>query len=232
MNQELYHLQLAHDPYVLTQVALLLSLWTPCDPERQVNSYWVNRAFIHARAANLAHTSKHYITSQPRSRLLWECCLIRDRMLALALRRPERLHEKPQIHYQLSRRDFGREAELPSYTDQYSKNTLLIAFMYFSDLAKIMASVAMILEAVRYCQEWDNKQKTPTSKELENIRVLDKMVMDWRTEFDQVVAKRMQSSARSCGARTLVFILRIISEYVHPSAPFDPDNRHSLLTTY
>jgi hypothetical protein len=209
-------------------VTLLLSLWTPCDPEPQVNSYWVNRAFHHARTANLPDILRRDIASQPRSSLLWECCLIRDRMLALALRRPERLHEKPHSHFRLSLPDFGREAGVPSYTDRYSKYTLIIIFTYLSDLAKIMASVAIDLESVRYCHEWDTQNKAPTSKELDKIKVLDKMVLNWRTEFDQVVANRIQRSARSCGARKLIFFLRIISEYMLPSLSF----RHKEQTVY
>lgn len=97
--------QLLHDfdaetsPVVLSQAALLLSFWLP--PEgpkgRKSNTFWLTRAVQHAKDAG-AHLYAHHVQSQPASlatpdssgnllKRLWWSCIIRDRLIALALRK-------------------------------------------------------------------------------------------------------------------------------------------------
>ncbi|OQU99363.1 Fungal specific transcription factor domain-containing protein [Cladophialophora immunda] len=69
----------------LIQTALLLSHWSPYNKSREVNSFWIDEAFRHAILGRLYNsTDCHDVRT-------WWCCVVRNRVLALALCRPNKL---------------------------------------------------------------------------------------------------------------------------------------------
>ncbi|OAG35274.1 hypothetical protein AYO21_10545 [Fonsecaea monophora] len=69
----------------LTQTALLLSHWSPYNNSREVNSFWIDEAFRHAILGRLySSTDCHDVRT-------WWCCVVRNRVLAFALCRPNKL---------------------------------------------------------------------------------------------------------------------------------------------
>lgn len=69
----------------LVQVALLLSFWSPYDASTEVNTFWARTAVHYATRANIDQSEI------PSEFLLWWCCVVRSRTLALGLRRPQKL---------------------------------------------------------------------------------------------------------------------------------------------
>lgn len=80
------------------QAALLLSFWNPYDSSKHVNIFWVDRAVSHALQARLKHSkyADHHI--------IWWCCVVATRTMALGLRRFQKLTiletpALPQLYY-------------------------------------------------------------------------------------------------------------------------------------
>jgi hypothetical protein len=69
----------------LTQAAVILSHWSPFDDTEEVNIFWVDEAFQNALHSRL-HASFRRL-----NRRVWWCCLVRNRLTALGLRRPDTL---------------------------------------------------------------------------------------------------------------------------------------------
>ncbi|KAH6663978.1 fungal-specific transcription factor domain-containing protein [Plectosphaerella plurivora] len=105
-RSELYRrAKLLHDfdaeasPYTLAQSALLLSFWLPPeDPRgRRPNTSWLITAIRHAKDAGAHRYASPSLMSKPTPRgrqshqnklkRLWWCCIIRDRVISLGLRR-------------------------------------------------------------------------------------------------------------------------------------------------
>ncbi|TAQ84641.1 hypothetical protein B7494_g7038 [Chlorociboria aeruginascens] len=109
-----YWSQPTADPVVLTQISLILSLWSPGWPGAQNNSYWLDMAFKHATMGRL-----------------WES---QSDSIALGMRRPHRLHQAPIEDAIISEKDFGLEAQFPIHTDLKSKQIAVFAFIWFCRL--------------------------------------------------------------------------------------------------
>lgn len=93
----LYLLETDINQISLAQGCLLLSLWCPQDNSQEINTWWLMAGVQHARVAQSHHyRSQKSQKSLDRAELkrLWWCCILRDRVLALCLRRPVQLtHE-------------------------------------------------------------------------------------------------------------------------------------------
>ncbi|KUJ06339.1 uncharacterized protein LY89DRAFT_790625 [Mollisia scopiformis] len=185
--QARYWSQPAIDPVILTQISLILSLWSPGWIGPQNNSYWLDQAFKHASAGKLWEPQPS--TRHCRRRLLWWCCLIRDRVLALGMRRPHRLHRAPLDDEVISQSDFGLEAKYPSYTDRKSKSVAVLAFIWFCKLSKIMEAIAVAQRRNKFSRDWDGESAAITAIELDEVNKLDVGLKCWLEEFEDAVAE-------------------------------------------
>ncbi|KAL2820323.1 fungal-specific transcription factor domain-containing protein [Aspergillus granulosus] len=86
--KRLYELGVEKDRFVVAQAALLLTYYST-DAERSNNSRWLRTAIRHAKKER-AHLYHHLQPSQKTLDLkrLWWCCMIRDRIISLGMRRP------------------------------------------------------------------------------------------------------------------------------------------------
>ncbi|KAL2850619.1 fungal-specific transcription factor domain-containing protein [Aspergillus pseudoustus] len=86
--KRLYELGVEKDRYVVAQAALLLTYYST-DAERSNNSRWLRTAIRHAKKER-AHLYHHLQPSKKTLDLkrLWWCCMIRDRIISLGMRRP------------------------------------------------------------------------------------------------------------------------------------------------
>ena len=90
----LFHLEEGRDDVSTAQGALLLTYQSSSIKDR-TNSYWLNVAIHFARSAN-AHRYFDLPSNQARQRTvlkrLWWCCVWRDKVVSLGLRRPTHIH--------------------------------------------------------------------------------------------------------------------------------------------
>ncbi|KAF4630029.1 hypothetical protein G7Y89_g8117 [Cudoniella acicularis] len=181
-----YWSQPTSDPVTLTQVCLILSLWSPGASGVQNNSYWINMAFKHANAGELWKSQPATANGRPcRRRLIWWCCIVRDRVLALGMRRPYRLHKAPFEEDLISQLDFGLEARSPSSTvDMQSKQTAILAFIWLCKLSEIMAAIAIFQQRTRFSRAWNGDSIGNSMSELDEVRIFDRDLSKWKEDFE------------------------------------------------
>ncbi|KAH0835261.1 hypothetical protein FOPE_03894 [Fonsecaea pedrosoi] len=89
--KHLYDFRTEEDPLAIAQGSLMLSLIAPTDSMHQDNTLWLNIAIQYTkvlrgyRSPVKANQSSAWPNGAQR---LWHCCLIRDRILSLGMRRP------------------------------------------------------------------------------------------------------------------------------------------------
>jgi hypothetical protein len=124
----------------------------------QNNSYWMNLAFKHENEDELWKTRPPIDGRLCRRRVLWWCCLVRDRMLALGMRRPYRLHRGPFEEDLTSELDFSFEAASYLTTEIQSKRIAIFAFVWLCKLSEIMAAIAVFQRQSKLSREWNRGQ--------------------------------------------------------------------------
>ncbi|KAH7409041.1 hypothetical protein BKA64DRAFT_664044 [Cadophora sp. MPI-SDFR-AT-0126] len=198
------------DPVLLTQVTLIISLWSPAPPApiQENNSFWVDLAFKHANTAKLWDTRESGSSADfYRRRVLWWCCIVRDRHLAVVLRRPYRLHHIPAITDLPSKRDFGIEAMDSSFVELSLKHLAILSFVWFCRLSEIMARIANFQRQFRFSLEWNGAVDGPSG--FAEIYELDRQLGQWRSSFENAVAE--ENDVSQVVFAPSVTLLRMIS---------------------
>ncbi|KIX98597.1 uncharacterized protein Z520_05898 [Fonsecaea multimorphosa CBS 102226] len=166
----------------IAQSALLLSYWSPYDSTQEVNSFWVDEAIRHAVVGGMSDP-----TSTHRKRIIWWCCMIRNRMISLGLRRFNRLNRRPE----------GRLPELTDFADDESSGCLLIsveAKLYFTRAFVLLCKLTKIMvESVRlkyrdYNCTWFFPGDQQALDILEEVGQLDEKLKIWGVNFAQLYA--------------------------------------------
>jgi hypothetical protein len=199
VSQLLYRINYTTDQLTLIKVALLLTYWSPFDSEYQVNSYWVDRAFLHARAMKLWEPQQEVTPS--RRRIVWWCCLVRDRLISVALRRAYRIQESKSSWPVVSVSDFGLEVMFPRFMDAKTKRTVLEAFIWMCELTDIIRDVAVFQENNSFDREWsggflDKAQFVP---EITQVSQFDNRLKNWKEGYLKITGDYIKSlMPRSC----------------------------------
>jgi hypothetical protein len=212
--QARYWSQTTTDPVVLTQISLLLSLWSPGWIGAQNNSYWLDMAFKHAAAKRLWEHDPEDKSKNSRLRLLWWCCLVRDRVLALGMRRPHRLHKALLEDDIVSKSDFGVEAKYPSYTDFKSKQVEILAFIWFCRLSRIMETIAIVQRQNRFVRDWNGDNVENITSELEEVISLQDKLDTWLKEYEIGVSEATAGDESDGNLPIHISTLRIMVQYV------------------
>jgi hypothetical protein len=146
-------------------------------------------AFKHAAAKRLW---EYEPDQNSRLRLLWWCCLVRDRVLALGMRRPHRLHRAIIEDDNISESNFGVEAKYPSYTDLKSKQVEILAFIWFCRLSRIMETIAIVQRQNRFVRDWNGDSGANIISELEEVSTLHEELNTWLEEFEVAVSETIE----------------------------------------
>ncbi|KIW32896.1 uncharacterized protein PV07_04409 [Cladophialophora immunda] len=214
-TRALYRFQVCTKPYVLAQVTILLTFWSPCDTELQVNSFWLDRAYRHAREAAIWNIQTSAGSPGDRRAIIWWCCLIRDRMLATGMRRPHRLHQVQNVRGMLKEEDFGLEALLPSYSSREAKKRMIAVFLAFCRLSEIQADIAEYQSRFRFSRQWEIAT-TPGISETEEMPTVAKFetrLKEWKRVFEEECRMVGTHVGDNTYAST-VCLIRLISKYV------------------
>ena len=142
---------LEHDSIALSQACLLLSLQSTM-MNQKLNSVWLSKAISHAEAARGNH---YYHEPDPSHRLclkrLWWSCILRDRMIALGVRRMIQIGAEKFDFDQagLEAEDLAEECHESDVYDFASKKSLSKIVVAQCELA--VAMMPMMITA--YCEE-------------------------------------------------------------------------------
>lgn len=211
--QAQYHLleqeKLGQEP--LVQAALLLSYWSPYDGTREVNSFWSNEATRHAVAGGLPGSSPN-----SRGRIIWWCCIIRNRMISTGLRRPNLL--KDRINSRLPEiEDFGDEVFHPRFVSKEAKVYFARAFHLLCSLTSIIAE-CVLLQYRAYTEIWELPAGHPSAQLLKEVRALDNELTIWSVNFAQLYANVRDMAAPRTDL-IIFHLLGLMHQYVPPRCP-------------
>ena len=176
-------------------MALLLTYWSPFDAEYQVNNYWTDRAFHHARAIRLWDYQGKTAVTSTRYRIIWWCCLLRDRLISIALRRPYRIHEAKSAWPMVSEADFGLELMFPQFATVKTKRTVIDSFIWLCKLSDIMRDIAVFHEQKRFDREWSDNiiSRATIIPEASRVSQFDSQLQNWREEYLKVSGEYITS---------------------------------------
>ncbi|EXJ76474.1 uncharacterized protein A1O5_00982 [Cladophialophora psammophila CBS 110553] len=190
----------------LAQSALLLSYWSPCDSIREVNSYWVEEAIRHAVAGGMSDLSfTHH------RRIIWWCCIIRNRMISLGLRRFSRLERRPE----------GRLPEITDFCDDSSGHHLISieanlyftrAFILLCKLTKIMVD-SVRLKDRDYNDAWAFPRDQRGFDMMEEVGKLDEKLKVWGANFAHLYASLQDMNVPSTDL-VIFHLIGLMHQYV------------------
>ncbi|KAJ4176773.1 hypothetical protein FALCPG4_011458 [Fusarium falciforme] len=92
----LYGLDCEQDRLALVQSLLMMTYWYDCPEDEKDTWYWMGIAFSLAQVMSLHRDPQHLpITAKEKClrRRIWWSCVMRDRLLALGIRRPARIRD-------------------------------------------------------------------------------------------------------------------------------------------
>ncbi|KAL4939227.1 hypothetical protein BDV06DRAFT_225198 [Aspergillus oleicola] len=163
------------DQVSMAQGALLLSLWCPQDNDQHINTWWLSSAIQHARTAQAhCYRTRHHLPygRQLELKRLWWTCIIRDRVMGLALRQPilitpESFDFEPD---KLSVEDLKVEEDGPSVYETDLKRVLLLVTVSLSDLCIALTNVLMLVSRQDRSASIGPEQRRDSFGEVKKLR--------------------------------------------------------------
>ncbi|CEL10214.1 hypothetical protein ASPCAL13338 [Aspergillus calidoustus] len=143
----LYDSGLENDPMTASRAALLLTFYCS-DFDVDANSEWLRLAIREARAAQACHLQSKGLASDPDQtdfRRLWWSCLIRDRTLALGMRRPLQITGGDSYPHMLTTDDVSDEifgSVVYTYEVKSALFELLTSLCHFATAVTELATIA------------------------------------------------------------------------------------------
>lgn len=151
--QLLFDLDGKRDRVFTAQGALLLS-YSPDNHNRKINTYWVNVGIRFAKDAN-AHRYNSLPDLSPRQqnirKRLWWCCILRDRILPLGVRRPLIIsseHFDFNSNRPLCAEDLAQEVDHSRVYDSATKRALAELLAILCELAVMLTDIITIVYPV------------------------------------------------------------------------------------
>ncbi|KAF4464081.1 cutinase transcription factor 1 beta [Fusarium albosuccineum] len=132
-----------------SQGALLLSYNATMKDQKRTNSIWLATAIHLAQAAGADQFYSISDRNQNELKRLWWCCIVRDRILPLGVRR--QLHitsiDLNLDRHSLTEKDFEREIEASQVYGSQTKRTLVQLFITLCELAVALTDVVKVVYA-------------------------------------------------------------------------------------
>ncbi|KAH8706023.1 hypothetical protein BGW36DRAFT_457350 [Talaromyces proteolyticus] len=143
----LYDFGIEEDPIRLSQACILLSFQS-CKTDHLSNTTWLALAIQHARRAN-AHLYYRYTQArQTELKRLWWSVLIRDRIIAIGMRRPIQVlpfHFDPYSREPLQLKDLEAEIDV---SEVYNKETKVMLCKILTSLCNLVTALTMLITTI------------------------------------------------------------------------------------
>ncbi|KAH8685066.1 hypothetical protein BGZ61DRAFT_356240 [Ilyonectria robusta] len=160
----LYDLGIESDPLSIAQAALLLTYWCPASSRgpKSPNSVWLSIAIKHAQAIDadqyatmaqdLGTLSPQDEQRQNQLKRIWWCCIIRDRIMPLCVRRNTQITQShfdfrsnPALGYEDLSREIGRSRVYTAET----KRSLVIILARMTELCVCLTDILDLVYPIR-----------------------------------------------------------------------------------
>jgi hypothetical protein len=165
----------------LVQSACILSHWSPYDSSIEVNCFWSDETIRHSVLGGLQSSNR------PFHRVIWWCCLHRNRTLSLALHRPHKLRK-----YQSGRlpvlADFG-DLWAPSPAVKSSRIFSAALFIFLCKLSVIMNEIVLLRHNSSRWDDWRAGSDAQGSTEpvLDRIVTIDRSIGVLKNAFESAI---------------------------------------------
>ncbi|KAI0126393.1 fungal-specific transcription factor [Xylariales sp. AK1849] len=175
----------------LAQAALLLSHWSPnfTHAFKKANSTWLGIAIQNAKSAEAHHYSAMPAFSSTASpvqkkkqnvlKRLWWCCIIRDRILPLGLRRSVKItrsHFDFDANAGLGYADLADEVDRSKVYNSGTKKCLIEIFVQIVDLCAVLTDLLMLVFPLDDSPGWGKKAE---SEDTERVRECKHALRRW-----------------------------------------------------
>lgn len=154
----LYTFETEDSKLSIAQAALLLSYWTPSFEEAAVskpNTAWLRIAIENARSIQ-AHSCgsrpavkmSRKATDQLPLKRLWGCCIVRDCMSAISLRRACQIQipdSASNSQFSLTLKDLRHEINGSRVYDPRTKRQLITTFLNFAEMCMYLVDISVLL---------------------------------------------------------------------------------------
>ncbi|KAJ5986168.1 hypothetical protein N7451_010533 [Penicillium sp. IBT 35674x] len=168
----LYEFGVENDHLRLSQ-ALTLLTYQSTGSDHLINSTWLALAIRQACAAN-AHVYHHYPSNGPYKqsdlKRLWWCLVIRDRIIALGMRRPLQIlpsHFDTTSHCPLLLEDLSSEIHASGV---YDPETKVMLFRVLTSQCRLVAALTTLIMAVYPADQPNSSQKSFESVQINEIK--------------------------------------------------------------
>lgn len=178
----LYDLESESSPLAISQSALLLSYWSPTTT-RKPNTAWLSLAIQHARSAEAHHyaampvfsASTHPLQRRKQNILkrLWWCCIIRDRMLGLLMRRPiniTRAHFDFDANPMLGYSDLANEFDRSKVYNAGTKKCLGEVLAQLIELCVVLTDILMMVFPLDDTPGWGREMRPEDAEKVRGCK--------------------------------------------------------------
>jgi hypothetical protein len=167
----LYDFESESSPISIAQAALLVSFWAASSQgqgARKPNSNWLNIAIQHAKVAEAHHypsvdtSTAANLKRQNILKRIWWCCIIRDRIMALCVRRTIQLTPAQfdfQTHGPLVPADLEDEFTRSKVYDPTTKRQLAEILKSLLDLCVLLTDVMLLVYPLDERPGWGRQMK-------------------------------------------------------------------------
>lgn len=208
---EMYQPSSVGDHLTLTQACMLLSYWDASYPESSHHqSEWIDRAFTHARSGGLDQTTSEVLTD--RSRLIWACCVVRDRIISFSSRRELQPHSVKQAWIPVTKEDFGLELALPRYADVSARNHLIDAFLLLCQLSETLSEIMEFQQRLK--PRIAAGRYSVDKQEILQVSQFDVRLREWKRGFQ--IWKSGPRVSNIVDSRGAYFLRNVAAELVLP----------------
>ncbi|KAJ5738115.1 FarB protein [Penicillium malachiteum] len=167
------------DPYSTAQAAILLT-YRNTKGDQLANSAWLRVAIRYTRAAKNSHLiqiKSHEHRASFDLKRLWWCCIVRDRLISIGVRRPLQIMDTIFDSEQgcLSLKEIQHETTSEVY-DTEAKSLMCKIFISQCQLAAVLTLPATVLYDMNLAKEYQ-------ASDLEKCQSAKEALEDWREDF-------------------------------------------------
>lgn len=185
----LYDFDVESDRISLLHSAILMSFWDGSMDQVRDSYHWIGVASLHADSIRFDLEVESSQTESDKTKLLkrtWWSLLVRDRLLAVALRRPSQVTPLSTIAM-LDMNDFDNGSVLNAMTDRFDVEDTTIADLNMTStlcisLAQLSGCLAKILSTQYIVQK---RHKTQNGRQTSMMTLVPRCLGGMWSEFDQ-----------------------------------------------
>lgn len=132
-------------------------------------------------------------------------------MIALGMRRPERLRKLDTQPALPAEEDFGIDIMLSPYTRNIRKRKEVKLFLQLCKLSIIMEEVAVFQRNIQYSKIWHTTGRELTQEEVDVVIALEVKLRTWKNDLNCVVGNNLRRRYMRDGI-PMSYILQIMGE--------------------